>query len=197
MKTATVRTPVTRERIVETAKKLLRQYGASKMTLSDVARDMGVSHAALYRYFRGKPALDTAIVEEWMADSMARIERAVAEVSDPVKRCERLLVEMHADKKDKIRADPEVYQLYLSVMQSNSAAFSHYTDVIRKAVADAFVDHFGRKDKRLKEAMEVMENAIFRFLHPVHTLESLDEDTNKQLRHVVRAVFRAFPPAHD
>ncbi len=185
--------PITKERIVASASALLRKHGASKWTLSDVARALGVSHAALYRYFDGKAALEAAIVEGWIVESLERIAKAEAEEADPINRIERILVEMHTHKKDKILADPEVYRLYLSVLQDNPPTLQAYAARVRHAIKTAFIGHFGEKDDRIAEAALVLENSIFRYLHPVHTMEALGEDTDVQLRTIIRAIFRAYP----
>lgn len=186
------RTPISRELIVETAHALLQRFGARKLKLADVARELGVSHAALYRHFASKDDLDTAIVTDWIKESTARIDRAEAEVAEPAARLERILVEMHMTKKRKIAADPEVYTLYLTVLKNNPPVLQEYAARIRGAVFHALQEWIGPGDPRLPEAAQVLENAIFRFLHPVHTLEALNEDTETQLKAVVAAVLRAY-----
>ena len=46
-----------RQRAVEIAVARIRENGFVKLRLADVAREMGVSHAALYAHFRDKAAL--------------------------------------------------------------------------------------------------------------------------------------------
>jgi|GEM_PF-4257082 len=106
-------------------------------------------------------------------------------------RLERILVDMHMVKKRKIAADPEVYTLYLSVLQDNPPVLQDYTARIRAAVIHALQGHVESDDPRLGEAAQVLENAVFRFLHPVHTLEALEEDTETQLKAVIAAIHRA------
>ena len=42
--------PLTRDRIVATAEDVVRRFGPEKATVVDVARALGVSHAAVYRH---------------------------------------------------------------------------------------------------------------------------------------------------
>src|SRR5581483_5764495 len=47
--------------ILETARDVMRAEGVAALTLSEVARRLGVTSAALYRYFPGKAALYDAL----------------------------------------------------------------------------------------------------------------------------------------
>jgi len=46
--------PLTRDRIVSAAEDVLRRFGPAKATVVDVARALGVSHAAVYRHVATK-----------------------------------------------------------------------------------------------------------------------------------------------
>jgi AcrR family transcriptional regulator len=50
--------------LVDAARGLLEERGASAVTLREVARRVGVTHAAPYRHFRGKDALLAAVAED-------------------------------------------------------------------------------------------------------------------------------------
>ena len=44
-------TPLTAERILEAAERVLRRHGPDKANVVDVARELGVSHGSVYRHF--------------------------------------------------------------------------------------------------------------------------------------------------
>ncbi len=46
-----------KERILQTTEKLLRRFGASKLSVVDVAREIGMSHGNVYRFFDSKSVL--------------------------------------------------------------------------------------------------------------------------------------------
>ena len=52
-----VETPLTRDQIITAAENVLRRFGPAKATVVDVARALGVSHAAVYRHVANKAAL--------------------------------------------------------------------------------------------------------------------------------------------
>ncbi len=44
----------------------MKLVGFQRVTLSDIAKDLGVSHAALYGHFADKSALFDAVSERWL-----------------------------------------------------------------------------------------------------------------------------------
>ena len=54
--------------IKDAARAQLREVGAEAMSLRAIARDVGMSPAGLYRYFDGRDAILTALIEEGYDD---------------------------------------------------------------------------------------------------------------------------------
>lgn len=64
----------TRERIIESARRLFADYGYQKTTVADIARDTELSEAALYEYFKGKEDLLLTIPDLWVSELLADME---------------------------------------------------------------------------------------------------------------------------
>lgn len=56
-------------RILDSAERLFRHYGYSKTTVADVARDLGMSPANIYRFFASKTEIHQAVCGRMLADS--------------------------------------------------------------------------------------------------------------------------------
>lgn len=54
---------IARGQILDAAESTFRRYGVLKSTMDDIAREAGVSRPTLYRYFRDRDALVTALIE--------------------------------------------------------------------------------------------------------------------------------------
>ena len=67
----------TRQALLSSAIRRFAQDGYKRVTLSDIAREVGISPAAVYAYFPGKEALFTAAVD---ADAAGLIDLAMSEV---------------------------------------------------------------------------------------------------------------------
>src|ERR1700678_2324992 len=75
-------TPLTRDRILAAAVDVIRRFGPDKATVVDVARALGVSHAAVYRHVATKAELPDLVVSRWAEETMPPL-RAIAAQSGP------------------------------------------------------------------------------------------------------------------
>lgn len=64
----------TRERIINSAKLLFAENGFLKTTVVDICRQVGLSEAALYEYFKGKEDLLLAIPDLWVNQLLTDLE---------------------------------------------------------------------------------------------------------------------------
>ena len=58
----------TKDRIINSAKKLFADQGYQKTTVVDISKQAGLSEAALYEYFQGKEDLLLTIPDLWVAE---------------------------------------------------------------------------------------------------------------------------------
>ncbi|WP_143804471.1 TetR/AcrR family transcriptional regulator, partial [Oenococcus oeni] len=57
---------LSKKNILDEATQLIKQKGIDSVSLTDIARVLGTSHAALYKYFPNKNALLSALAQEWL-----------------------------------------------------------------------------------------------------------------------------------
>lgn len=58
----------TKDRIINSAKKLFAEQGYQKTTVMDISKQAGLSEAALYEYFQGKEDLLLTIPDLWVSE---------------------------------------------------------------------------------------------------------------------------------
>jgi AcrR family transcriptional regulator len=66
----------TRTRIADTAERLFRSMGYQKTAVADIARELGMSPANIYRFFPSKSAINEAITERLLTRLFAGAEAA-------------------------------------------------------------------------------------------------------------------------
>src|SRR5262245_63590059 len=71
--------PLTLDRIVSAAEDVIRRFGPAKATVVDVARALGVSHAAVYRHVATKAELRDLVVGRWAATTMPTLRALAAQ----------------------------------------------------------------------------------------------------------------------
>ena len=64
----------TKNRIIESAKRLFAEQGYQKTTVVDISRRAGLSEAALYEYFHGKEDLLLTIPDLWVSELIKGLE---------------------------------------------------------------------------------------------------------------------------
>jgi AcrR family transcriptional regulator len=74
-------------RILDTAERLFRHYGYSKTNVADIARDLGMSTANIYRFFGSKTEIHQAICGRMLGQSY---QMALAIRNQPISATERL-----------------------------------------------------------------------------------------------------------
>ncbi len=74
-------------RILDAAEKLFRHYGYSKTTVADIARDLGMSTANIYRFFSSKVEIHQALCGRMLEQGY---QMALAIRNQPISATERL-----------------------------------------------------------------------------------------------------------
>jgi TetR/AcrR family fatty acid metabolism transcriptional regulator len=81
----------TRERIINSAKKLFAEQGYQKTTIVDISKRAGLSEAALYDYFQGKEDLLLTIPDLWVSELVRDLEEQLFGVKGAVNKLRKYL----------------------------------------------------------------------------------------------------------
>lgn len=84
-------TLVRKEQIVEAALRILGGKGASKLKIADIAKEMGLAPSALYRHFRNRDSILSAILEHIRMKLHANLEMVRQETDNAVERLRQML----------------------------------------------------------------------------------------------------------
>jgi len=169
--------PLTRDRILDTAEDVIRRFGPAKATVLDVARALGVSHAAVYRHVATKAELRGLVVGRWAEATMPPL-RAIAALPDPAPQRLRWLFDaLIAVKRRRAADDPELFAAYRTLAaDAQSVAIAHVDELIELA---AMVIRSGVREGTFHAVDPVAAGravllATSRFHHPVHAAEWID-----------------------
>src|SRR5262244_1665821 len=93
---AKVRPDDTRGRIIETAEALFRRLGFAKTTVADIASELRMSPANVYRFFPSKNAIVEAICKHCLSDVEEKAWAAARLPGPAAERIERVVLEILA-----------------------------------------------------------------------------------------------------
>ncbi|MBV8102438.1 MAG: TetR family transcriptional regulator [Verrucomicrobia bacterium] len=174
--------PLTRDRIVATAQDVLRRFGPEKATVVDVARALGVSHAAVYRHVKTKAELRDLVVQRWVDEIMPPIRALVARPGPAPKRLRQLFDTLIAAKRRKAAADPELFTAYRSLSaETQSVAAAHVDELVRlgAAIIQSGIAEGTFRHVDPVAASQAILFATSRFHHPAHAMEWSDPKLDK------------------
>lgn len=185
----------TRNLILQAAETLLRRYGNEKLTVVDIARSLGMSHANVYRFFKTKSEIIDAIIDEWLT----KLERFVQEIAhrptSAASRIEAIVLELHRKRKQKLREDAEVFETFRHVVEVRPDAAARrrekILEVFRCLIEEGIESgEFVRVDSL--KAATALKDATSLFLHPFLIPTILHEETDARAREVVRFILAGF-----
>lgn len=163
--------PNQRDRILDTARDLIRRFGGAKTNVVDIAQAMGLSHSAIYRHFRSKAEIFDALAAGTMAEEAALAETFVEADGPAAERLAALVLTLHRSKHAKFGDDPEMHALYRRIVEERPDLIVDYarrmTGLIRLLLADGVArGEFGPMD--LDAAAGAVRDAFTVFVHPAH-----------------------------
>ena len=169
--------PLTRDRIVSAAENVLRRFGPAKATVVDVARALGVSHAAVYRHVATKAELRDLVVGRWAETTMPPLRAIAAKPGPAPKRLRQLFDALIAVKRRRAAEDPELFAAYRTLAaDAQSVVAAHLDELVGLA---ATVIRSGVEEGTFRAvdpvaAGRAVLSATSRFHHPLHAAEWAD-----------------------
>jgi AcrR family transcriptional regulator len=178
-----------RTRILDAAVDQLRRHGPAKTGVVDVARALGVSHAAVYRYFASKDELFDAVAERWLTAVSSPLKAIVERRGSAAKRLEAWLTELFAIKRRKVTDDRELFETYRTIAAAAHDVVSGHIAELHRQTSAIIADGIASNEFRIKnadEAATTVLDATARFHHP-HLLLERPADAAAE-RRVIRLV---------
>jgi len=181
----------TRKLIIETARDQLRRFGQDKLTVVDIARSLGMSHANIYRFFNSKAEILDAIIDDWLARVESFVESVASRPGSAAERLEAVVMEIHRKRRAKYREDAQVYGSFRRLIESRPDAVAKREEklfnVFKKIIAMG-VETGELAGVNPEAAAMVLEDATAIFLHPMIMPATLNERTEERARNVVRTI---------
>jgi len=180
--------PLDAATILSATEEVLRRHGPAKATVVDVARALGVSHTAVYRYFPSKQALREAVTRRWLSRDRDALAAIAGDTRlPPPQRLRAWLAALLAAKQAKARDDPELFAAYwILASEHSSVAAGHVADLLRQLQAILADGNAGGTfaGTDAAAAAHAVFDATTRFHHPAHAPGWQDPGTEAELNAV-------------
>jgi AcrR family transcriptional regulator len=189
----------TRARIMDTAEALFRRIGYAKTAVADIAAELGMSPANVYRFFPSKNAIVEAICRRCLTDIDNRAWTVARSKASAGQRMERLILEILAYHKENLIAEQRVYDMVLAAIEHSWDAIRAHKEVMCAVTELILRDgieagEFEPVDPR--ETAELIMRAVVCFTHPVLVAQCMQDgrDLEADARASVRFLLRAITP---
>jgi AcrR family transcriptional regulator len=159
----------TRERILEVAEQLFRQIGYQKTTVGDIAKELRMSPANVYRFFESKKAIHQAVAQGLMSEVELEAQRIVAMPGTARERFRALLTTINRMNTERFVGDSKLHEMVEIAMQEDwEVCLAHVhrvTETIGAVIAQgAASGEFDAPDVPL--AASCICTAMIRYFHP-------------------------------
>jgi AcrR family transcriptional regulator len=189
----------TRARIMETAEALFRRLGFAKTAVADIAGELKMSPANVYRFFPSKNAIIEAICQRCLGELEDKAWAVARSPGSAAERIERLVLETLAYHRENHLVDQRVNDMVLAAIElSWQAIRAHkehmrmvFESILREGVESG---EFEPVDPR--ETSRLLMISLVHFCHPMLVAQYLQdqEDLEGDARAAVRFLMRALTP---
>ncbi len=157
------------DRILDAAERLFRHYGYSKTNVADIARDLGMSPANIYRFFASKSDIHQALAQRMLdAGYQAALRNAQRDVS-ATERLRDHVLEQHRITLETMIEEKKVHEMVVVAIEQQWPVVESHLERLRLLLADVIrqgmdAGEFRRQDSDL--ASECFMSATVILCHP-------------------------------
>jgi AcrR family transcriptional regulator len=171
----------TRARIIETAFELFRRLGYSKTAVADIAAELGMSPANVYRFFPSKTAIVQAICQRCLAELEEKIWAVARGGGSGAEKLQRLVLQVIVHQKENLLQEQKLHDIVLVAIEESWDAIRTHKEVYRTAIELILRDgiesgEFEPVDPR--ETSTFIFRALVAYCHPLLIAEAMRDGRN-------------------
>jgi AcrR family transcriptional regulator len=189
----------TRARIMDCAEGLFRRIGFAKTAVADIASDLGMSPANVYRFFPSKNAIVEAICRRCLSEVENRAWSVARSKAPAGQRLERLVLEILAYHKENLIADDRVQDMVLAAIEHSWDAVRAHKEAlcgITELILRDGIETGEFEAVEPRETADLILRSIVLYTHPVMVAQCIQDgrDVEADARSTVRFLLRAITP---
>jgi AcrR family transcriptional regulator len=159
----------TRERILVVAERLFRQIGYQKTTVADIAKELRMSPANVYRFFDSKKSIHEGVARSLMGEVEQAAQTIAAQPGPAAVRLRELMTSIHHMNAERYVGDSKMHEMVAIAMEEDwDVCVTHMqliTETIGSVIAQgAATGEFEVRDIPL--AAMCACTGMIRFFHP-------------------------------
>jgi AcrR family transcriptional regulator len=161
--------PDTRERILVVAERLFRQIGYQKTTVADIAKELRMSPANVYRFFESKKAIHEGVARGLMGEVEAAAAAIVAKPGPATARMRELLTTVHQMNSERFVGDSKLHEMVEIAMEESWEVCLAHIELITSTIGEVVGQGIRSGEFKATDvplAALCTCTAMMRFFHP-------------------------------
>ncbi|VIO69044.1 TetR/AcrR family transcriptional regulator [Bradyrhizobium ivorense] len=159
----------TRERILVVAERLFRQIGYMKTTVADIAKELRMSPANVYRFFDSKKSIHEGVARRLMGEVELEAQRIARTPGPAVVRLREVMTTVNRMNTERYVGDNKLHEMVEIAMQEDWDVCVAHMEMIAGVIGEviahgAATGEFEVKDLQLASLCAC--TAMMRFFHP-------------------------------
>ncbi len=161
--------PDTRERILVVAERLFRQIGYQKTTVADIAKELRMSPANVYRFFDSKKAIHEGVARGLMGEVEVEAQRIATAPGPAAIRLREMMKTIHRMNSERYVGDSKLHEMVEIAMEESWDVCVAHMELITQTIGSVIAQgaqsgEFEAPDLPL--AAMCACTAMMRFFHP-------------------------------
>ncbi len=161
--------PDTRERILAVAERLFRQLGYQKTTVADIAKELRMSPANVYRFFDSKKAIHEGVARTLMGEVETEARR-IADAPGPAPvRLRELLTTINRMNTERYVGDAKMHEMVEIAMEESWQVCMAHMELITRIIGEVIGQGAASGEFRVPDVPQAALctcTAMMRFFHP-------------------------------
>ena len=178
------------------ADELFRQYGFEKTTVADIARELGMSSANIYKFFPSKRAIVESSAERNLGTLVEAVCKVIHAPGGALERMEETLLTIHHFHQKRLIEDrSRMVKILMAAIDENWACIRRYDDFLLDTMSDLIQQGVDSGEFHVEQIRETAQKVIHGLsliikpnLHSLHIPIEGEEWIREQVHFIAKAL---------
>ncbi|WP_420966520.1 TetR/AcrR family transcriptional regulator [Bradyrhizobium sp. B120] len=159
----------TRERILVVAERLFRQIGYQKTTVADIAKELRMSPANVYRFFDSKKSIHEGVARGLMGEVEVEAQRIARSEGPAAARLRQMMTTINRMNTERYVGDSKLHEMVEIAMQEDWEVCTAHMELIGQTIGEVIAQGVASGEFEVNDlelAALCACTAMMRFFHP-------------------------------
>jgi AcrR family transcriptional regulator len=170
--------PDTRERILVVAERLFRQLGYQKTTVADIAKELRMSPANVYRFFESKKAIHEGVARLLMGPVEVEAQRVAGSPGPASARLREMIKTINRMNAERYVGDAKLHEMVEIAMEESWQVCVAHMQLITESIAGVIAQGVASGEFEVPDVLTAslcVCTSMMRYFHPQMIAQCVDK----------------------